>query len=101
MWRSHGTDYPAQFEAKDPVLVPGYMSDEELNQMPKTFVLSSEYDFERRDALEFAKRLMGAGKLAGIDSVPGVDHGWCYFGNVPASELFYKEFKAALDAYTS
>lgn len=65
-----------------------------------TFVLTSEFDFLRRDAFHIAKRLQDVGKLAGVSDVKAADHGWSFIGNTPKVHKLFNEWKDAFEAYT-
>ena len=76
------------------------MSEQELAQMPMTFIMTSEFDFQRRDGIYFARRLEKMDKLAGLSDLAGYNHGWSFSGCMPAKERFYTEWKAAFEKYT-
>lgn len=94
-------DYDAQRKARDPDVYPGWMPDEAVEQMPMTFMMTGEFEYCRRDAFAFARRLMKYDKLAGISDVAGVGHDWSFIGCIPRIESFYTEWKNAFEAYTS
>lgn len=88
----HATDYEKQKSEWDPVLWPARMEKEILEQLPMTFVMTSEFCFLRRDSIEFSKRLMGVGKLIGLQDYAGYDHGWSFCGTMPDTDRFWKEW---------
>lgn len=76
------------------------MPEEELAQMPMTFLSTAEHDFLRRDVIEYGKRLQKVGKLAGISDHAGYNHGWTFVGSLPDTERFWTEWKNVIEAFT-
>jgi acetyl esterase/lipase len=64
-------DHKAQL--KDPFIYPIKMKNEIMAKLPLTFVLTSEFDFYRRDANSFAKRLFENNRLIDICVLPGLN----------------------------
>lgn len=52
------------------------MSDELLYKLPPVIITTSEFDFIRRDAKCFSKRLLKAGKLLDLHDMAGGHHGY-------------------------
>lgn len=100
-WGTHCYDFEKQKASWDPNVFPGRMSEKDLAQMPPTFMLTSEFDVQRRDALAFAQRLQKVGKLAGVSDVAGYDHFWAFTGMCPDHDRFWGEYGAAFNAYTA
>ena len=68
------TDWEKQVKERDPDLFPGLMSDELLQKVPPTIVMSREFCFLRRGAEEYADRLKAKGKLLEYYIMPGTHH---------------------------
>lgn len=51
------------------------MSEETLKRLPRTSVVTSEFDCYRRDSNKFAARLHKQNKLAEFYVLPGLNHG--------------------------
>lgn len=54
------------------------MDIELVKRLPKTVLITSEFDCFRRDALEFKEKLEKAGKLADFKNYPGVGHNFMH-----------------------
>ena len=50
-------DFDKQWAEKDPMLFPGRMSVEDAEKLPKTCLMTSEFDTVRRDARMMAETL--------------------------------------------
>ena len=61
-------------------------------QLPPTAVFTSEFDFLRGDALLFAEKLEKAGKLLGLQDMPGGSHGYEHHFQQPESHQFQEEY---------
>ena len=68
------TNWEHQLESSDPDIFPGAMSDEFLEKVPPTIVMTREFDYLRRDAEEYAARLKAKGKLLEFYILPGTHH---------------------------
>lgn len=99
-WSCHSEDWEKAKSEKDVNIFPARMCEEDINKMPLTFIMTSEACFLRRDSIEFAKILIKAGKLGGIQDLAGYQHGWSFNGGLPATSRFFKEWKAMFEAST-
>jgi len=63
-------------QQRDSQLYPGRMDDMELRNIIPYVIWTSEFDFYRRDCIDFAKRGRSFGKLLDISDMPGVYHGY-------------------------
>lgn len=63
-------DFETQYKKKDPILFPGLMSQDNTNKLPPTIVITSEFDYLRRDALKFIDKLKKAERLLDVLDLP-------------------------------
>ena len=59
----------------DPYIYPIKMHDSVLKRLPKTVIITSEFDCYRSDSSKMAARLFKFGKLAEFVVHPGLNHG--------------------------
>lgn len=99
LFKAHASDWEKQRAENSTVLFPGRISVDAAQKLPMTFVLTSEFDFHRRDALEVTETLKKAGRLAGLGDWPGAGHGASLVGDHPDYLVYMVELKSALEAY--
>ena len=61
-------------QRNDPLIYPIKMSDEVIKQLPRAFILTSEFDFYRRDSSKIAARFHKLGRLIDFVVLPGLNH---------------------------
>ena len=71
--------YDIDHQKEDPYLYPGNMPMEALEKIPQTVVMTSEFCFVRRDALDFIERLKEANRYLDSYDHPGTMHGYELF----------------------
>lgn len=81
-FQSLATDLKLQQKEQDSILFPGKMDAELIKRLPKTVLITSEFDCFRRDTLEFKGKLEKAGKLADFRIYPGVGHGFMHYNEL-------------------
>lgn len=81
-------------------LYPGLMSAEDIQKIPAVVFMTCEFDFMRRDHLEFIDRLKKAGKLLDHQDMPRVLHGYHVGEGLEANE-YRNEFVVAFNKYTN
>ena len=80
-------------------LFPGRAPLELLSQLPKTIIFTSEFDMYRRDAYKLADSLTAAGTLSDFQDMNMVHYGYQQNGQMNQCNEYYKELKAAFEAY--
>lgn len=90
---------PEDFKQKSAIAFPGLMSDGEVAQCPPTVIFTSEFDYLRRDAIHFAKRLQKAKRYLDLQDMPGTHHGYQYDGNIEETGWFFQEMALAIEKY--
>lgn len=76
VFRLLATDYEKQNANNDPFLYPGKMPEQDVAKLPPTALFTAEWDYCRRDAYAFAKRLKRHGNLIGLSDMPGQAHAY-------------------------
>ena len=73
-------------QKNDTFLYPGKIGVNVVRRMPKTVLMTSEFDLMRRDTLDYKTKLEKAHKLAGFLDYGGVEHGFMQYEDLPASD---------------
>ena len=92
-------DFFQQQVEKDPWLLPGKMDAAMVEKLPPTAIFTGEFDFCRRDATQFAEKLKAAGKLLGLQDMPGVTHGYEFHESLDEAKWNQEEWDKAFDAW--
>jgi len=93
-------DKEKQLAERDPSIMVGRMSDEEVAKLPMSIVITSEFDWSQRDALVFADRLKSAGRLLELGNTASAIQGFENIMENPISIEFRAQMKEALHHYT-
>ena len=75
-------------QKNDTFLYPGKIGLNVVKKMPKTVLMTSEFDMMRRDTLDYKSKLEKAHKLAGFLDYGGVDHGFMQYQELPQMKAF-------------
>jgi len=72
---------PPGTDMKDPLVSPGYTSDQVLQKFPPTFIGIAEFDILSDEGIAFADRLMDRGCKVDLKIYHNLPHGFLSFGN--------------------
>ena len=62
-------------QRNDPYIYPIKMQNDVIKKLPNTLILTSEFDFYRRDSSKLAEKLHEFGRLIDFGVLPGLNHG--------------------------
>ena len=89
------SDWKAQHN--DTLLYPGKMTEQQLQKLPPTVMITSEYDIFRREAYDFAEKLKRVSKLLDFSDYASVGHTWDIISPTsPVNEQVMKDLGALL-----
>ena len=91
------TDYEKQTKESDPNLYPARMSDEHVAKMCPCVMMTFEFDFHRRDVVEYSRRLHAVGKLFALCDLAGYKHGYFMNGEMDGTKRLFDGWAKAFE----
>ena len=96
-WKYIARDIKAQWS--DPLLFPAKASDELIQKMPATVIISAEFDIFITETERMARRMRQNGRLLELCCMPGVTHGAFVRPDIGAYRAFHDAYKLAITEY--
>merc|ERR1712029_1223387 len=96
-WKYIAKDIKAQWS--DPLLFPVKASDELIQKMPATVIISAEFDIFITETERMARRMRQNGRLLELISIPGISHGSYMEPSLQCYRTFHDCYKLAVDEY--
>ena len=93
----HTTDIEAN--KNDVLLFPGRAPVDVLKTLPKTVMMTSEFDTMKRDVLELVAPMKEAGIYLDHMDYSGVQHGFQFNGKEPKSDVYFRDMKKTFDEW--
>lgn len=94
-FRMMATNYDKQ--QKDSNLYP--LRAANYRSMPPSVIFTSEFDYNRREAILLKDKLEQGGKLLDFSDIPGVGQMYHYDCNLPQSFWFFKDIESAFEKF--
>jgi len=96
-WKYIAKDLKAQWS--DPLLFPAKASDELIQKMPATVIISCEFDIFITETERMARRMRQNGRLLEFCCLPGITHGAFVRPEIGAYRAFHDAYKLAINEY--
>ena len=96
-WEYIAKDLKAQWS--DPLLFPAKASDELIQKMPATVIISAEFDIFITETERLARRMRQNGRLLELCVIPGITHGAFVRPDIRAYSAFHDAYKLAINEY--